>query len=70
MSQSMTSTPSRARPRRRPALFDGYVTDLVTGERRRLRQGELTELWRLWRKHADIRTGAARWLQREKEALR
>lgn len=52
---------------RRPALFDGYVTDLVTGERRRLRQEELAELWRLWRKHADIRTGAAECQRAERE---
>jgi hypothetical protein len=41
--------------RRRPALFCGYV--LENGRPRRLRQAELREAWRLWCKHADIRTG-------------
>ena len=49
----------RARARRRPAMFEGFVLDLVTGERRRLRREELRECWRLWRKHADIRSGRA-----------
>jgi hypothetical protein len=44
--------------RRRPALFHGYVVE--NGVRRRLRQDELREAWRLWVKHADIRMGRVR----------
>jgi hypothetical protein len=41
--------------KRRPALFSAYCVD--NGVRRRLRQRELREAWRLWCRHADVRTG-------------
>jgi hypothetical protein len=41
--------------RQRPALFCGYVVE--NGIRRRLRQNELREAWRLWCRHADVRQG-------------
>jgi hypothetical protein len=40
---------------KRPPIFEGYCRE--NGVRRRLRQVELRECWRLWCKHADIRTG-------------
>ena len=55
---SPTAEAARASARRSP--FDSHVLDLVTGERRRLTKAELREVHRLWRKHADIRTGAER----------
>jgi hypothetical protein len=53
------------RSRARPAFFDGYCEEsgfLEDGYhaepvRRRLRRSELAEAWRLWCRHADIRTG-------------
>jgi hypothetical protein len=36
-------------------MFSGYCVD--QGVKRRLRQKELAECWRLWCRHADIRTG-------------
>jgi hypothetical protein len=48
------------KPKRRPkrdGLFDGYCVE--NGKRRRLTRAELAECYRLWAKHADIRTGKA-----------
>jgi hypothetical protein len=46
------------RPRRRrrssPALFSAYLIE--NGVRRRVRRDELALAWRLWCRHADIRT--------------
>jgi hypothetical protein len=42
---------------KREALFDGYCVE--DGKRRRLTRAELAECYRLWAKHADIRTGKA-----------
>lgn len=47
--------------RKRPALFDGYVIE--NGVRRRLRREELSAAWRLWCRHADIRTGRTKEMQ-------
>jgi hypothetical protein len=41
--------------RKRPALFSGYLIE--NGVKRRARQNELREAWRLWRRHADLRLG-------------
>jgi hypothetical protein len=41
--------------RKRPPLFRGYV--LENGVQRRARREELALAWRLWCRHADIRTG-------------
>jgi hypothetical protein len=44
--------------RKRPPFFSGFCIE--DGVRRRLRRDELREAWRLWSKHADIRTGRVR----------
>jgi hypothetical protein len=41
--------------RRRPALFSRYVIE--NGVRRRARQNESREAWRIWCKHSDGRLG-------------
>lgn len=45
--------------KRRPSLFHGHAID-HNGAKRRLTQAELREAWRLWCKHADIRSGRVR----------
>jgi hypothetical protein len=40
-------------------MFNGYCVD--SGVKRRLRQQELREAWRLWCRHRDIREGKLRW---------
>lgn len=47
--------PRKSRRRRREPLFSAYLVD--NGTRRRATREELQEMWRLWRKHADIREG-------------
>ena len=52
--------------KRRPALFRGYWFNpdgsyvLEHGRKLRVRQSELREAWRLWCRHADVRTGRVR----------
>lgn len=46
-----------SRYRRRAGLFNGFWLDL-SGERiHRIRRDEYPELYRLWRRHVDIRLG-------------
>jgi hypothetical protein len=45
---------------KRPPLFEPYVRDLITGERRRATKSQLREAHRLWAKHRDIRQGRVR----------
>jgi hypothetical protein len=40
------------------ALFSGYVVE--NGFRRRARREELSQTWRLWCRHGDIRAGRAK----------
>jgi hypothetical protein len=44
----------RRRRRQAPALFSAYLIE--NGVRRRARRDELALAWRLWCRHADIRT--------------
>jgi hypothetical protein len=44
----------RRRRRQAPALFSAYLIE--NGVRRRARRDELALSWRLWCRHADIRT--------------
>jgi hypothetical protein len=41
--------------KKRPPLFSGYCVE--NGVKRRLRESELREAWRLWCRHADVRLG-------------
>jgi hypothetical protein len=43
---------------KRPPLFRGYCVE--NGVKRRLRREELSIAWRLWCRHADIRSGRVR----------
>jgi hypothetical protein len=44
--------------RKRSGLWTGYWSDPQTGKRgKRTTRRELAEAYRLWAKHADIRTG-------------
>lgn len=51
----------RGNRRRRPSLFEPFWTDPETGRRcGAVRKDELREAYRLWREHADVRTGKFR----------
>jgi hypothetical protein len=45
--------------RARTGLFYGFWFDLAGHRLRRASRAELAEAYRLWAKHADIRTGRA-----------
>ena len=50
--------PGARRPKREP-LFNAFWRDPQTGRRWRATRTELTDAWRLWAIHADIRSGDA-----------
>jgi len=45
--------------KRRPSLFNGFWLDMSGRKIGRVLRREYAELYRLWSKHADIRTGKA-----------
>ena len=45
--------------KRRPSLFNGWWLEMDGSRRRKVRRAEYGMLYRLWSKHADIRTGKA-----------
>jgi hypothetical protein len=46
--------------RKRPAFFSGWWLDENGVRLRRVRREEMTEVWRLWTRHRDIREGRVR----------
>jgi hypothetical protein len=52
--EDLLSEQSPRRRRQAPALFSAYLIE--NGVRRRARRDELALAWRLWCRHADIRT--------------
>jgi hypothetical protein len=45
---------------RKPALFNGFWFDADGQKLRRVTRAEMRTAWRLWVRHADVRTGRVR----------
>lgn len=58
-SRAPSVLPERRRRRKREPLFNVNWTDPDTGRRWRATRTELTDAWRLWAIHADVRSGDA-----------